>query len=124
MEDRNTEILQRVFDFETARCGDILEINAAKYRLDQPAGLDDLGRILGVEADRPGIDLGEFTEQQRLAFHHWQCRLGADITQAEHGRAVAHHGNRISLDGQFPRLIRILGNDLAGPRDARRIGER
>ena len=124
MKDGNAEILQGVFDLETARRRYILEIDTAEHRFDQPAGLDDLFRVLGVQADRPGIDLGKFAEQERLAFHHRKRRPGADIAEAEHRRAVAHDGNGVSLDGELTRCLGIRCDHLARPRHPRRVGQR
>ena len=67
--------------------------------------LDDLVGVLGVEADREGVDVGELLEQHRLALHHRHRRLGADVAEAEHGAAVGDDGDGVLLD----RVLEGLG---------------
>ena len=80
---------------------------------------DDLVRVLRGEADRQGVDAAELLEEQRLALHDRQRRLGADVAQAEHGRAVGDDGDRVLLDREVPDLGRVVGDRQADPRDAR-----
>ena len=81
----------------------------------------DVGRR---EADRPGVDAAELLEQHRLALHHRHRRLGADVAEAEHGRAVADDGDGVLLDRQVPDLAHVLGDRDADARDAGRVGHR
>ncbi len=74
--------------------------------------LDDLVRVLRVEADREGVDAGELLEEHRLALHHRHCGLGSDVAEAEHGGAVADDGDRVALD-------RVLEGLARGPRRSR-----
>ena len=66
VEDRDVELLaQPRLDLEAARRGDVLEVDAAEAGGDQLDGAHDLVDVLGVEADRPGVDVGEPLEQRR-----------------------------------------------------------
>ena len=85
---------------------------------------DDLVDVLRREADRPGIDAGELLEQHRLAFHHRHRRLGPDVAEPEHGGAVGDDGDGVLLDRQVPRHVAVVGDGLADPGDARRVGHR
>ena len=87
-------------------------------------GLDDLVRVLGVQADREGVDVGELLEQHRLALHHRHRRLGADVAEAEHRGAVGDHGHGVRLDRVLERLLAVLGDRRAHARDAGRVGHR
>ena len=49
---------------------------------------------------------------------------GADVAEAEHGRAVADDGDGVLLDRQVPDLARILGDRHADAGDAGRVGHR
>src|SRR5262249_59860752 len=63
VEDRDVELfLQPVLDLEAARGGDVLEVDAAEGRRHQFDRADDLLGVLGVEADREGVDAGELFE--------------------------------------------------------------
>ncbi len=125
VEDRDVErLLEPVLDLEAARRGDVLEVDAAEGRRHELDGLHDLVGVLGVEADREGVDAGELLEQHRLALHHRHRRLGADVAEAEDRRAVGDHGDRVALDRVLEGL-RAVGVDLlADAGDARRVGHR
>ena len=89
VEDGDVErLLQPVLDLEAARGGDVLEVDAAEGRRHQLDRLDDLVGVLGVEADREGVDAGELFEEHALALHHRHRRLRADVAEPEHGAAV------------------------------------
>ena len=85
---------------------------------------DDLVGVLRVQADRPGVDPAELLEQDRLALHHGQRRLRADVAEAEHRGAVGDDGDRVLLDGQVPDLLGVVGDRAADARDAGRVGHR
>ena len=50
--------------------------------------LDDLVGVLGVQADRHGVDAAELLEQHRLALHHGHRGGRADVAEPEHRGAV------------------------------------
>ncbi|MCO5556195.1 hypothetical protein L7F22_009739 [Adiantum nelumboides] len=123
VEDRDVEQLaQPALDLEAARRGDVLEVDAAVAGGDHLDGADDLLGVLGVEADRPGVDVGELLEQRRLALHHRHRRGGADVAQAEHRGAVGDDGDGVALDRQAPGVGRVLRDRHRHPRDARGVG--
>ena len=80
---------------------------------------DDLVGVLGRQRQRPGVDAGELLEQHRLALHHGHRRLGADVAQAEHGRAVGDNRDGVLLDRQRTRLLVVLGDGQADAGHAR-----
>src|SRR5690606_4547909 len=84
----------------------------------------DLLRRADVEADRERVDAGEVLEQERLALHDRQRRLGPDATEAQHRRAVGDDGDGVLLDRQVVDALRVLGDGLADPGHARRVGHR
>ena len=96
----SSALAQPGLDLEAARGGDVLEVDAAEAGGDHLDGLDDLVDVLGGQADRPGVDVGEPLEQRGLALHHRQRRARADVAEAEHGRAVGDDRDRVALDGQ------------------------
>ena len=79
---------QAALDLEAARRGDVLEVDAAEGRRDRLDEADDLVDVVGVQAQREGVDAGEVLEQQRLALHHRHGGRGADVAEAEDGGAV------------------------------------
>ena len=100
VEHRDIELfLQRGFDFEAMRRGDVFEVDATEGRGDGFHHLDEVLRRLGVDFDVEDVDAGELLEQHGLAFHH---RLGgerAEIAQPEDGGAIGDHRNQVALVG-------------------------
>ena len=115
---------QLVEDPEALGLGDVLEVEAAEGRLEGPADLDDLVRVLFVEADGEGVDAAQVLVEDPLAFHDRQAGLGADVAQAEDARAVADDGHGIPLVGVLVGLL-LVGVDLLADRgDAGRVPDR
>ena len=69
--------------------------------------VDDLVRVARGQADRERLDPGQRLEEDRLALHHRQRGLRADIAETEHGRAVGDDGDQIALGGQ---LVDLAGS--------------
>ena len=78
--------------------------------------------VLGVEADRPGIDVGEPLEQRGLALHDGHGGSRADVAEPEHGRTVGDHRDRVALDRQPAGVLGILGDRQADLRHPGRVG--
>jgi hypothetical protein len=122
VEDRDVERLaQPGLDLEAARRRDVLEVDPAVDRGDRLHDLDDGVGVLGVEADRPGVDAGELLEQRRLALHHRKRRLRADVSEAENGRSVGDDGDGVALDGEPADVLGIARDRHRHPRHARRV---
>ncbi len=115
---------QPALDLEAARRRDVLEVDAAEPGRDHLDGLHDLVGVLGRQADRPGVDVGEPLEQRRLALHHRQRRARADVAQAEHGRAVGDDGDGVALDREAAYVVGVGRQRQADATHARRVGHR
>ncbi|MDQ0689558.1 hypothetical protein QF047_000518 [Arthrobacter sp. W4I7] len=111
-----------VLDFEAARGGDVLEVHTAVNRGEGLDDFDDLFGVLGIQADRPGVHVGELFEQGSLALHHGKCCSGADVAQAQHGRTVGDDGDGVALDGQVAGRRGVLGDGEADAGDAGSVG--
>ena len=123
VEDRNVELLaQPGLDLEAARGRDVLEVDAAEGGSDELHGLDDLLRVLGVEADGKGIHSGQLLEEHGLALHHRHRRLGADVAEPEHRGAVGDDGHRILLDGEREGALRVFLDRHAHAGHTGRVG--
>ncbi len=85
---------------------------------------DDLVGVGRLQADREGVDAGELLEQAALALHHRHRRPGADVAQAEHGRAVGDDGDGVALDRVLEGLVFVVGDRQADARDAGRVDHR
>ena len=120
----SSSLLQAVLDLEAARRADVLEVDAAEGGRDGLDGRDDLVRVLGVEAQREGVDAAELLEQHRLALHHRHRRRGADVAEPEDGAAVGHDRHGVALDRVLERLVGVVGDRVADPGDAGRVGHR
>ena len=125
VEHRDVEQLaQPLLDDEALRRLDVLEVDAAPALAEQLHAIDEFVRILGVDLEIDGVDVGEALEQHRLAFHHRLGRQRAEIAEAEDGGAVGDDGDEIALGRVVVGLALILGDGQHRHRDAGRIGER
>ncbi len=95
-------------------CEMILQVDAAKPRLQHQHGVDDRVRVFGVQHDRHAVHPAQVFVQQRLAFHHRQAGFRADIAQPQHARAVADHRHRVPLVGVLVDQLRVGFDSLAG----------
>jgi len=125
VEHRDVEQLAKpCLDLEAARSGDVLEVDASEPRGDCHDSLHNLVRIGGRETDGPCVDTGELLEEDRLAFHHGQGRLRADVAEPEHGGAVGDDRDRVGLAREAPDQFGIVGDCAAGARDTRGVRHR
>ena len=126
VEDRDVQDLaQPRLDLEAAGRGDVLQVDAGEARGRWPGRSRTICvGVLGVQAQRPGVDAGEALEQRRLALHHRQGGGRADVAEAEHRRAVGDHGDRVALDGQPAGVLGVVRDRLAHPGHARGVDHR
>ena len=125
VEDRDVEgRAQAVLDLEAARRGDVLQVDRAVAGRDRGHGRHDLVGVGRREADGPAVDAAELLQQHRLALHHGHRRFRADVAEAEHRGPVGDDGDRVALDRQAPRLLRVVRDRLRDARDAGRVGHR
>ncbi len=125
VEDGDVEgLAQPGLDLEAARRGDVLQVDAREARGDRLDDRDDLVGVLGVEADRPGVDTGEALEEGRLALHDGQRGHRADVAETQHGGAVGHDCDGVALDGEAARVLGVLGDRHAHAGHARGVDHR
>ena len=122
VEDGDVELVaEPPFDLEAARGGDVLQVDPAVHRRERLDDGDDLLGVGGVEADRPGVDVGEPLEQRGLALHHRQRGGGTDVTQTQHRGSVGDHGHGVALDRQPAGVGGVGGDRQAHPGHARGV---
>ena len=77
---RNRHALaQLALNLETFRRLDILEIDAAKGRLQRGHDIDQAVDIGLREFNIENVDAGEFLKENRFAFHHGFAGQGTDV---------------------------------------------
>src|SRR3712207_6296112 len=86
--------------------------------------LDYLVRVFRRKADGEGVHAGELFKEHRLALHDGHRGGGADVAEAEDGRALRDDGDGVALDGQRESVLGVAVNLLADARDAGRVGHR
>src|SRR6185369_2431755 len=112
MKDRDLHgLFQLLLDVEAFGSLDILEVYSAESRFQKLAGPDDLVRILGVQLDVEDVDIGKALEQNPFPFHDRLAGQGAEVAEAEHGRAVGDDCHQVTL-GSI--LVGVLGVFLDG----------
>src|SRR6185369_3366876 len=116
--------LQTLLDLEAARRRDVLEVDAAEDRGQRLHDHHDLVDVLGGQADGERVDAGEFLEDERLALHDRLSGAGADVAEAEHGRAVGDDGDRVLLDRERVGLLGVVMDGHTDARHARRVRHR
>ncbi len=125
VEDRDVHALaQLLLDVEAFRRLDVFQVDAAHGRLQHGDGVDQLVRIVLRQFQVEHVDPGEFLEQAALAFHDGLGGQRADVTQAQHGGAVADHGHQVAARSVVGSGVGVGGDFLAGIGHAGRIGER
>ena len=117
-------ILQLLFDEETLRRLDVLEIDASERRFETRDDVDQAIRIRFVDLDVEHVDARELLEQDGLALHDGFRRQRTDVAETEYRGSVRDHRNEVAARRVQRRGPRIGGDVLARNRDARRIGER
>ena len=89
MENRNIhQLAQLLFNDETVRGLDILEIDSAESGPKITHGTDEFIDVLGVDFKVNGIDVGKAFEQNGLAFHYRLRSQGAQIAQTKNCGAI------------------------------------
>ena len=112
------------FDAEAFGRLDILQVDRAEGRFQRRHDVAEQFRVLGIDLDVEDVDSGEFLEQDGLALHHRLAGEGADVAEAEHGRAVGDHGDQIAAGGVVVSAVRVGLDRLAGGGDAGGVGQR
>ena len=115
--------LQPFLNIETFWRFDIFQIDAAKRRSNPFNGLTKLHGVFLIYLDVEHINAAIYLKQQAFAFHHGLATHGANVTQAQHCRAVGDHCNQISLVGIFVSIIFIILNLKTRIGYTRRIGQ-
>ena len=124
MEDGDVQSgFQPFFYLKASGGADVLQIDAAEAGGQPGDRLDDLLGVLGVQADGHCVDPAEFLEQDGLALHHRHGGVGADVAQTQDGAAIGDYGYSVGFHGVFVSGFFVLGDDLAGLRHPRRIGD-
>ena len=99
---------QPALDLEAARRGDVLEVDAAEDRARSRSTVRTISSTSFVarqigNASTPPNSLN----RTALPSMTGSARLGADVAEPEHGRAVADDGDGVLLDRQRPDLVGI-----------------
>ena len=77
--------LQVVLEGETLRRNDVLQHKSAEAGGQHAHSLNHLVEPLDLQTHGQSVNAGERLEDDRLALHHRQGRLGTDASQAEDG---------------------------------------
>ena len=93
-------LLELGFHLEAFRRLDILQVNAAKSGLQRGNDVDQLVGVRFLYLDIEHVNIGEFLEQDTLAFHDRLGGQGADVAKAQYRGAVRDHRNEIATDRQ------------------------
>ena len=81
VEDRNVALfLQLALDLKAARCGDVLQVDAAEGAGDQADRVYKLVHIMRLDAKRERIHIAERLKEHALALHDRQTGFRADVT--------------------------------------------
>ena len=118
------QLLELALDLKAARRGDVLQIDAAEAAGEQVHRAHEFIHILCTDAQREGVYIRKRLEQHTLALHDGHARLGSDIAQTEHGRAVRDDGAEIVPARERIALIRVAPDLQTRLRHTGRIRER
>ena len=115
--------LELAFDFEAARCGNILQIDAAEAAGDEIDRIHKFVHIVRFYAEREGIHVAEGLEQNAFSLHNGHSGLRADVPKAEDGAAVGDDGTEIPAARQLVAFVHVLLDLQTRLGYARRVGE-
>ncbi len=118
------QLAQPLLDHEALGRLDVLEIDAAKGRVQEAHAIDELVDVAGVDLEIDRIDIGKALEQRAFALHDRLCRERAEVAEAEHRGAVRNDRDEIALRGVVEGGTRLAMDVQAGEGHPRRIGER
>jgi hypothetical protein len=110
-----------LFDPESFRRFDILQVDAAECRFKGRDDADQLVRVLLIYFDIEYVDIRKFLEQHALAFHHRLGRQGSDVSQPQHSGAIGNYGHQVASCSDFAYRCRVFLYQFAGGRNARGI---
>ncbi len=116
--------LEAVFNDEALGSLDVFKVYAAKGGGHEFDHLNDLLRVLGIDANGEGVHIAEGLEKQGFAFHNRHGRSGADVAQAQHGRTVGNHADEVGVIGIDIQHLRVFVDFHAGFGNAGRVGQR
>ena len=115
---------QAALDFEALGSLDVFKVDAAEGGGDGLDGLDELVGVFLAHFDVEGVDACIDLEQEALALHDGLAGHGADVAQAEDGRAVRDDGHEVALVGVAVGVVRVFLDFEARLGHAGRIGQR
>ena len=120
VEDGNAHRLaERLFDVETLRRLDVLEVDATDGGLEQLAELDDVVRVLRSHLEIEDVDVGELLEEVRLAFHYGLAGKRTDVAESQHGSPVRNDRDEVAAGRVLVDVVRVLLDRQAGLGDTR-----
>ena len=102
---------------------DVLEVDSADGGFEELAEFDDVFRILGIDFAIENVNVGEALEEDPFALHHRRGGQGADISQTQHGRAVADDRDEIAPRSVFEGEFGQTGDIETRLGDTGRIGQ-
>ena len=118
------QFLESALYLETARRGNVLQVDAAVTRRDVLDGGDDLFGILRGKAHGYGVHSGEFAEEHALPFHDRHAGKRTYIAQSEHSAAVRDDGDGVPFAGEVVDFAPVFGYLQARRGDAGGVRER
>ena len=118
------DFLQSPFDLKTAGRRDIFEVDPAERARDMVDGLHQFVDVLGLDADRKGVDVRERLEQGAFSLHDRHPGFGSDVAEPEHRGPVGDDRHQVRAAGQGIGEFGILLDRETGFRHARRVRDR
>ena len=110
VKDRDVErVLEPLFDLETLRSPNVLQVDPTKGGCDQLAGSNDLFGVGTVDLDVEYVDIGKTLEEDALALHDRLTREGPDVAESENRGPVRDDGNQVPLGRVAVDLLRVGG---------------
>src|SRR4051794_36885156 len=88
-------LLQRLFDVETFRSLDILQVDPAKRRLKDLARTDDFVRVMRIQLEIEHIDIGKSLEEDAFAFHHRLAGQSSNVAQPKNRSSIADYRDQV-----------------------------
>ena len=109
MKDRYVQpLLETALHLKAPGSGNILQVYPAEGTGDKLHSAHQLVHVLGAYADREGVNSCKGLKQRAFSLHNGHSRLGPDIPEAQHCRAVGDNCHQVSPAGIGEGFLRVL----------------
>ena len=115
--------LQSFLDIEAFRCFDVLKVDTAEGWSNLLHSFAELLWVFLIYFNIEHVNTTINLKKQSFTFHHGLAAHRTDVTQSEHGGAIADDRDQVTFIGISIRIVGVLLNLQTRESDSWRIGQ-